>query len=120
MQRFPALDPVRISEVIEVWALLGSLFVALLMVSRVPYPKMTRRRADRQTALRSPDPGGHLRLHPGGGHRDRAGPDLLGLRLRHPGPGRLVAHRHPRGRSGARAGEVAYLPDASARLKSYH
>jgi CDP-diacylglycerol---serine O-phosphatidyltransferase len=42
-QRFPALDATRVNEFIEVWAMLGSIFVALLMVSKVPYPKMTKR-----------------------------------------------------------------------------
>lgn len=41
--RFPNLNPMLVSEVIEAWAMIGSIFVALLMVSNVPYPKLTKR-----------------------------------------------------------------------------
>jgi CDP-diacylglycerol--serine O-phosphatidyltransferase len=38
----PLLDPINLRQVIIVWALLGALAVALLMVSRVPYPHVTK------------------------------------------------------------------------------
>jgi CDP-diacylglycerol--serine O-phosphatidyltransferase len=37
-----AVDPATLRAVIEVWTTLGALLVALLMVSRVPYPHMTK------------------------------------------------------------------------------
>lgn len=36
------LDPVAADAIIQVWATLGALLVALLMVSRVPYPHLTK------------------------------------------------------------------------------
>jgi CDP-diacylglycerol---serine O-phosphatidyltransferase len=36
------LDPVLVRTGIEVWTTLGSLFIALLMVSRIPYPHATK------------------------------------------------------------------------------
>jgi CDP-diacylglycerol--serine O-phosphatidyltransferase len=41
-QRWPEVDPLMLRQVIETWATLGGLIVALLMVSRVPYPHMTK------------------------------------------------------------------------------
>jgi CDP-diacylglycerol--serine O-phosphatidyltransferase len=41
-QKWPNLDPVLVRSTIEVWATLGALAVALLMVSRVPYPHVTK------------------------------------------------------------------------------
>jgi CDP-diacylglycerol--serine O-phosphatidyltransferase len=41
-QRWPPLDPEHLRTLIEVWAPLGALAVALLMVSRVPYPHLTK------------------------------------------------------------------------------
>jgi CDP-diacylglycerol--serine O-phosphatidyltransferase len=38
-----SLDPALIRSVVEVWATLGAFVVALLMVSRVPYPHLTKR-----------------------------------------------------------------------------
>src|SRR5262245_4775197 len=37
------LDPDRVQSLVKVWVPLGSLFVALLMVSRVPYPHLTKK-----------------------------------------------------------------------------
>jgi CDP-diacylglycerol--serine O-phosphatidyltransferase len=42
MQRWPALDPLVLRGIVEIWAMLGALLVALLMVSRVPYPHVTK------------------------------------------------------------------------------
>ena len=42
LEKWPGLDPVTLRVVIEVWATLGALFVALLMVSRIPYPHLTK------------------------------------------------------------------------------
>jgi CDP-diacylglycerol--serine O-phosphatidyltransferase len=36
------IDPAVVNQIIEVWSTLGTLLVALLMVSRVPYPHMTK------------------------------------------------------------------------------
>jgi CDP-diacylglycerol--serine O-phosphatidyltransferase len=41
-QRWPTIDPQFVQTFIEVWAPLGALIVALLMVSRVPYPHLTK------------------------------------------------------------------------------
>jgi CDP-diacylglycerol--serine O-phosphatidyltransferase len=41
-QRWSAHDPELIRTVLELWATLGALVVALLMVSRVPYPHLTK------------------------------------------------------------------------------
>ena len=41
-KRWPALDADAVRLAIEVWTLLGALTVALLMVSRVPYPHLTK------------------------------------------------------------------------------
>lgn len=41
-QRWPALNLELAHQVIEIWAALGALTVALLMVSRVPYPHLTK------------------------------------------------------------------------------
>jgi CDP-diacylglycerol--serine O-phosphatidyltransferase len=41
-QRWPEVDPGMLRQVIEAWATLGAFVVALLMVSRVPYPHMTK------------------------------------------------------------------------------
>jgi CDP-diacylglycerol---serine O-phosphatidyltransferase len=41
-QRWMALDPALVRNVLEIWATLGALIVALLMVSRVPYPHLTK------------------------------------------------------------------------------
>jgi CDP-diacylglycerol--serine O-phosphatidyltransferase len=40
--RFPGVDEELVRGVVQVWATLGALVVALLMVSRVPYPHMTK------------------------------------------------------------------------------
>jgi CDP-diacylglycerol--serine O-phosphatidyltransferase len=42
IQRWPPLDPVVVRTGIEMWAPLGGLAVALLMVSRLPYPHLTK------------------------------------------------------------------------------
>jgi CDP-diacylglycerol---serine O-phosphatidyltransferase len=39
---FHAIDPVRASMLLEWWAVLGAFTVALLMVSRYPYPHLTK------------------------------------------------------------------------------
>ncbi len=41
-QRWPEVDPVVLRQVVEAWSTFGALIVALLMVSRVPYPHMTK------------------------------------------------------------------------------
>jgi CDP-diacylglycerol--serine O-phosphatidyltransferase len=41
--KWPELDLALVQSAIEVWATLGALAVALLMVSRVPYPHVTKR-----------------------------------------------------------------------------
>lgn len=41
-QRWPEVDPNALRHIIEAWATLGAFVVALLMVSRVPYPHMTK------------------------------------------------------------------------------
>jgi CDP-diacylglycerol--serine O-phosphatidyltransferase len=41
-QYWPALDPDNVRRLVEVWAPLGALAIALLMVSRVPYPHVTK------------------------------------------------------------------------------
>ena len=41
-QRWPEVDPGALRQIIEAWATLGAFIVALLMVSRVPYPHMTK------------------------------------------------------------------------------
>jgi len=41
-QKWPALNPELTRSAIEIWATLGALSVALLMVSRVPYPHLTK------------------------------------------------------------------------------
>jgi CDP-diacylglycerol--serine O-phosphatidyltransferase len=41
-QRWPPLDPEVVRTVVEIWAILGGLLVALLMVSRLPYPHLTK------------------------------------------------------------------------------
>ena len=43
LDRFEGLNPTYVGNVIEVWAIFGALFVALLMVSNIPYPKMTKK-----------------------------------------------------------------------------
>jgi CDP-diacylglycerol--serine O-phosphatidyltransferase len=40
--KWAAFDPHMVKAVVEVWAILGALVVALLMVSMVPYPHMTK------------------------------------------------------------------------------
>lgn len=40
--RLPGMDPLLAVTVVEVWATLGALLVALLMVSQVPYPHLTK------------------------------------------------------------------------------
>jgi len=40
--RWPAFDPELVRTILAVWAPLGALTVALLMVSRVPYPHITK------------------------------------------------------------------------------
>ena len=40
--KWPGLDPALVRGVIEVWVTLGALGVALLMVSRIPYPHLTK------------------------------------------------------------------------------
>jgi CDP-diacylglycerol--serine O-phosphatidyltransferase len=40
--KWAAFDPHLVRSVVEVWAILGALTVALLMVSMVPYPHMTK------------------------------------------------------------------------------
>ncbi|HLJ96784.1 MAG TPA: hypothetical protein VKU02_26660, partial [Gemmataceae bacterium] len=40
--RWSALDPELARKAIEIWSTLGALCVALLMVSRVPYPHLTK------------------------------------------------------------------------------
>jgi CDP-diacylglycerol--serine O-phosphatidyltransferase len=40
--KWPSLDPALVVGVVEVWATLGALMVALLMVSQVPYPHLTK------------------------------------------------------------------------------
>ncbi len=40
--KWPGLDPEMLRVAVEVWATLGALFVALLMVSRIPYPHLTK------------------------------------------------------------------------------
>jgi CDP-diacylglycerol--serine O-phosphatidyltransferase len=42
LDNWPGLDPVAVRTVIEIWVTLGALIVALLMVSRVPYPHVTK------------------------------------------------------------------------------
>jgi CDP-diacylglycerol--serine O-phosphatidyltransferase len=42
MQRWPSLDPVALGGIVQAWATFGALVVALLMVSRVPYPHVTK------------------------------------------------------------------------------
>jgi CDP-diacylglycerol--serine O-phosphatidyltransferase len=42
LDRFPGLDPMLLKRVVETWAMAGALLVALLMVSRVPYPHVTK------------------------------------------------------------------------------
>jgi phosphatidylserine synthase len=37
-----AFDPALVRQVLEIWATLGALVIALLMVSRVPYPHLTK------------------------------------------------------------------------------
>ncbi len=41
-QRWPTFDPEMLRTAIEIWAPLGALTVALLMVSRVPFPHVTK------------------------------------------------------------------------------
>lgn len=41
-QRFPAIDIARASYFLEAWAVVGAISVALLMVSRFPYPHLTK------------------------------------------------------------------------------
>jgi CDP-diacylglycerol--serine O-phosphatidyltransferase len=41
-QKWSALDPELVRSAIELWAPFGALIVALLMVSRVPYPHLTK------------------------------------------------------------------------------
>jgi CDP-diacylglycerol--serine O-phosphatidyltransferase len=40
--KWPEFDPLLVDRVVETWTMLGGLTVALLMVSQVPYPHMTR------------------------------------------------------------------------------
>lgn len=42
VERWTSLDPMLVRTGIEVWTTLGSLFIALLMVSRIPYPHATK------------------------------------------------------------------------------
>jgi CDP-diacylglycerol--serine O-phosphatidyltransferase len=42
LDKWPGLDPAMLRATIEVWATLGALVVALLMVSRIPYPHITK------------------------------------------------------------------------------
>jgi CDP-diacylglycerol---serine O-phosphatidyltransferase len=42
VDKWPGVDPLLVRGIIEVWATLGALVVALLMVSRVPYPHVTK------------------------------------------------------------------------------
>jgi CDP-diacylglycerol--serine O-phosphatidyltransferase len=51
---WPGLDPTRVKIVIEVWSTIGALAVALLMVSRIPYPHVTKQ------VLRGRRPFSHL------------------------------------------------------------
>src|SRR5207302_7378818 len=53
-ERWPALQPDLLGRCIEVAAMLGALAVALLMVSRVPYPHLTKQ------ILRGRKPFSHL------------------------------------------------------------
>jgi CDP-diacylglycerol--serine O-phosphatidyltransferase len=41
-QKWLALDPGLVRNVLEIWSILGGLVLALLMVSRVPYPHLTK------------------------------------------------------------------------------
>jgi CDP-diacylglycerol--serine O-phosphatidyltransferase len=41
-QRWPALRPDVLTTTIQVWATLGALTVSILMVSRIPYPHLTK------------------------------------------------------------------------------
>jgi len=41
-QRWPGLDAAQIRYVVEIWSTFGALLVALLMVSKVPYPHLTK------------------------------------------------------------------------------
>jgi CDP-diacylglycerol--serine O-phosphatidyltransferase len=41
-QRWMAVDPALVRQVLEIWATLGALVIALLMVSRIPYPHLTK------------------------------------------------------------------------------
>jgi CDP-diacylglycerol--serine O-phosphatidyltransferase len=52
--QWPTLDPLIIRKTIEVWSMTGALVVALLMVSRVPFPHLTKQ------ILRGRRPFGHL------------------------------------------------------------
>jgi CDP-diacylglycerol---serine O-phosphatidyltransferase len=40
--KWPGIDPGMVRGMVEVWATLGALLVALLMVSQVPYPHLTK------------------------------------------------------------------------------
>jgi CDP-diacylglycerol--serine O-phosphatidyltransferase len=42
LDKWPGLDPETLRITIEVWSTLGALLVALLMVSRIPYPHLTK------------------------------------------------------------------------------
>jgi CDP-diacylglycerol--serine O-phosphatidyltransferase len=42
ISKWPSADPNVVTAVVEVWATLGALVVALLMVSQVPYPHLTK------------------------------------------------------------------------------
>ncbi|HEV8060554.1 MAG TPA: CDP-diacylglycerol--serine O-phosphatidyltransferase [Gemmataceae bacterium] len=40
--RFPSIDSARVSTLLQAWSVLGAIGVALLMVSRFPYPHLTK------------------------------------------------------------------------------
>jgi len=42
LYRWPDLDPLVVRNLVEVWSTVGAFLVALLMVSRVPYPHLTK------------------------------------------------------------------------------
>jgi CDP-diacylglycerol--serine O-phosphatidyltransferase len=53
-QKWPGFDPAAVRFLVEIWAPLGALVVALLMVSRLPYPHLTKQ------ILRGRKPFSHL------------------------------------------------------------
>jgi CDP-diacylglycerol--serine O-phosphatidyltransferase len=54
LDKYPSVDAGMVRTTIEVWATLGALVVALLMVSRIPYPHITKQ------ILRGRKPFSHL------------------------------------------------------------